>query len=173
MDDVPEVRDKLAWLAAHGGEYDTLFLGSSRVRRQISPKIFDERMAARGVPTRSFNLGIDAMTFPELSFVLREILASKPPKLRWVIADVNPLRRKLGPANDRDSLRSVYWHDAAHTAQVCEAIIRDALAGYETPGASLALLAGHCELMLRHYSNMGRGVELLQVRLDPDATRTL
>jgi hypothetical protein len=157
MPDVPEVRAKLKWLAAHGSEYDTVFIGSSRVRRQISPSVFDSRMAEHGIPTRSYNLGIDAMTFPELGYVLERFLEHKPPGLRFVIADLNALRRKLGAANEAESLRAVYWHDLRHTAQVCEAIWGDAASGTQPWSEALPLMQGHLALMVRQYSNLGRG----------------
>lgn len=167
MPDVPEVRAKLAWLAAHGNEYDTIFIGSSRVRRQISPAIFDARMREQGVPTRSYNLGIDAMTFPELGYVLELFLERKPRRLRFVVADLNALRRKLGPANEAESLRAVYWHDLRRTAEVCEAIWLDASKG-EPWSEALPLIQGHLALMLRHYSNLGRGTEFLPWATRPD-----
>jgi len=35
------VSEKVDWLEAHGEEYDTLFIGSSRVYHQIIPELFD------------------------------------------------------------------------------------------------------------------------------------
>ncbi|MES2570644.1 MAG: hypothetical protein V4710_11400, partial [Verrucomicrobiota bacterium] len=62
---VPIVSEKLAYFARHRDEYDTLFIGSSRVYRQIDPALFDQVTREAGVPTRSFNLGIDSMFSPE------------------------------------------------------------------------------------------------------------
>ena len=45
---VPAVQAKLAHLAEHINDYDTLFLGSSRIYHQIIPSRFDELMARRG-----------------------------------------------------------------------------------------------------------------------------
>ena len=129
MPDVPEVRDKLEWLATHGSAYDTIFIGSSRVRHQIAPAIVDARKVETSIVVRSYNLGIDAMTFPKIAYVLDRILQKKPSKLRLVVADLNALRPKLGPGNSAESLSTVYWHDFRHTAQVCEAVWRDAANG--------------------------------------------
>ena len=45
---VPVLREKFAWFAAHADEYDTLFIGTSRVYRGIKPSVFDELTAAAG-----------------------------------------------------------------------------------------------------------------------------
>ena len=78
MPDVPEVRDKLEWLATHGSAYDTIFIGSSRDRHQIAPAVFDARKVEYSIVVRSYNLGIDAMTSPEIAYVLDRMLESKP-----------------------------------------------------------------------------------------------
>src|SRR5690606_20295719 len=102
---------------------DTLFVGSSRVRRHLSPKHFDETMLAMGQPTSSFNLGIDAMTFPELGYVLKVGLERVQSPLRYVIIDINPLRRRLKKGSDLRSLREIHWHDLEHTALVFNAVL--------------------------------------------------
>ena len=127
--DVPQVREKLEWLAAAPEAYDTLFVGSSRVRRQLSPKVFDETMLAKGHPTSSFNFGIDAMTFPELSYVLKKSLRRIESPLRYVIIDINPLRRRLMKRSNLHSLREIHWHDLEHTSLAWRAVLHDFAAG--------------------------------------------
>ena len=48
---------KMGYLKESGLRYDTLFVGSSRVFRQVDPSIFDG--ATDGL-TKSFNLGVSA-----------------------------------------------------------------------------------------------------------------
>jgi hypothetical protein len=38
------IEAKLDWLAAYGEQYDTFFIGSSRIYRQIIPELFDSEM---------------------------------------------------------------------------------------------------------------------------------
>jgi len=70
----PEIDDgvsqKFRFFAAHKDEFDTLFIGSSRVYFQISPAIFDRVTRASGLPTHSFNFGIGGMYLPETSYLL-------------------------------------------------------------------------------------------------------
>src|SRR5438132_13091512 len=74
----PEIDDgvsqKFRFFAAHKDEFDTLFLGSSRVYFQISPAIFDRVTRASGLPTHSFNFDIGGMYLPETSYLLQQIL---------------------------------------------------------------------------------------------------
>jgi hypothetical protein len=160
--DVPTVTAKLDWLSSHRDSYDVLFIGSSRVRRQISPKVFDATMAARGFPTCSLNLGVDAMTFPEIGYLLDRVLERKPPKLRMVITDLNPLRREVYPANAEQSLRAIYWHDFRYTMEACLAVLRDPRAKGGRSTNCGELLIAHLNLMLRRYCNLGRCYALIQ-----------
>lgn len=161
--DVPEVREKLRYLHRHRDEIDIIFVGSSRIRRQISPALFDKRLQAKGHSMRSYNLGIDAMTFPELPYLLDRVLALKMPRLRYVFIDLNPLRRKISEGYDENSLRAVYWHDIKHTAMVLRAIVHD-----PTPpsrGEAMRLAGAHLRMMCRNYSNLGRAATFLNRRL--------
>ncbi|PYL65067.1 MAG: hypothetical protein DMF20_09405 [Verrucomicrobia bacterium] len=51
------VSQKFRFFAAHKDEFDTLFIGSSRIYFQISPAIFDRVTGESGLPTHSFNFG--------------------------------------------------------------------------------------------------------------------
>ncbi|MDB6174858.1 MAG: hypothetical protein JWL59_4169 [Chthoniobacteraceae bacterium] len=170
--DVPTVTAKLAWLAAHRDAYDVLFIGSSRVRRQISPAVFDATMAARGFPTCSVNLGVDAMTFPELGYLLDRVveILGKQPRLRMIVTDLNPLRRELYPVNAEQSLRAIYWHDFHYTMEACRAVLRDPKANGGPSTNYGELLAAHLNLMMRRYCNLGRCYALLQAPGKSDVT---
>src|SRR6185369_9557893 len=119
---VPEAREKYAWLAGHADDYDTLFLGSSRVYRGIIPAVFDKLTAAAGVPTHSFNLGIDGMKPPEDAYVLERVLALRPKRLRWVFIETGDVRQNVIRGGVGD-VRSVHWHDTRRTILVLKALL--------------------------------------------------
>jgi len=112
--EVPLVRDKWAYWQQHKDEFDVVFIGTSRVIRGVMPSVFDRMTAAGGVPTRSYNFGIDGMFPPEDAFVAEHVLATKPAKLRWVVVEMGVF---LGDFEGRapKSIRSVYWHDWTRT----------------------------------------------------------
>lgn len=162
---VPAVQAKLEYLRSHVNEYDTLFLGSSRIYHQIIPSQFDELMAEQGMPTHSFNCGVDGMRPPEDAYVFDQILSYGPKKLRWVVLELSSLRMPV----DRDkkgTIRAVYWHDwerflllarRAFLVDTKKRKLADRLNKLREP---LADLADHWRLFVQNTSNIGRG-ELL------------
>ena len=113
LPDVGEVSEKLAYFARHKNEFDAVFVGSSRVYRQISPGVFDAQVtAATGRPMRSFNLGAPSMFLPESLFVIDRILAQRPARLRWMFIELDDPKPRL---EEHAGLvrREVYWHGLA------------------------------------------------------------
>jgi hypothetical protein len=101
---------KFRFFAAHKDEFDTLFIGSSRIYFQISPSIFDRVTRESGLPTHSFNFGIGGMYLPETAYLLEQILNLKPRNLRWVFIEYDELQTRWSPANET-SRRALYWAD--------------------------------------------------------------
>jgi hypothetical protein len=104
------VSQKFRFFAAHKDDFDTLFIGSSRVYFQISPAIFDRVTSESGLPTHSFNFGIGGMYLPETSYLLEQILNLKPRNLRWVFIEYDELQTKWS-AENQTSRRALYWAD--------------------------------------------------------------
>jgi hypothetical protein len=172
---VPVLREKSAWLAAHADDYDTLFIGTSRIYRGIKPSLFDELTAAAGVATHSFNLGIDAMSPPEDAYVFERIAALHPKRLRWVFIETGMIRPGVGYGGD-DNVRSLHWHDTARTWLALRALLspadeplrwKKALFGDEEERRSLDRAVAHIGLWFTRTVNAGRGATLLQERLAP------
>src|SRR5687768_2024254 len=107
---VPVVETKIRYLRSHVNEYDTLFVGSSRVFHQFLPEMFDELMAKQGHTVRSFNAGIDGMQTPEDSYYLDLILSFRPTKLKWVFLELQSMRTSVGE-DKKGTIRLQYWHD--------------------------------------------------------------
>jgi hypothetical protein len=104
------VSQKFRFFATHKDEFDTLFIGSSRVYFQISPATFDQVTRESGLPTHSFNFGIGGMYLPETAYLLEQILKLKPRNLRWVFIEYDELQTKWSPEN-QTSRRALYWAD--------------------------------------------------------------
>jgi hypothetical protein len=172
---VPVAQEKFTWLAAHADEYDTLFIGSSRIYRGIQPAVFDELTAAAGMPTHSFNFGIDAMTPPEDAFVFDRMARLHPKRLRWVVLECGTLKSGVGYGGEENA-RSVYWHDTARTALALRALIAPAdgrldlagtLSGPEEMRRPMTLALAHGRLWCARTFNAGRGALYLQSWLRP------
>lgn len=157
---IPIVQPKLAHLRERADEYDTLFLGSSRVYHQIIPAQFDRATAEQGMPTRSFNLGIDGMRAPEDAYVLDHFLAMKPQRLRWVFVELAGIRLEITKGM-RGSIRAAYWHDLDRT----ELVIHRAFSSERDYGFARQLeetwsfrseIVEHAQLFLQRLANAGR-----------------
>src|SRR5213078_5314247 len=70
-----DVSSKLRFFATHKDEFDTIFVGSSRIHNGVAPSIFDQVLAENGIPSRTFNFGGSGMYPPEEFHVLEQILA--------------------------------------------------------------------------------------------------
>ncbi|HYR58777.1 MAG TPA: hypothetical protein VEO95_09120, partial [Chthoniobacteraceae bacterium] len=108
--DIMLVKPKLDHLAAHHDEYDTLFIGSSRIYYQIIPALFDQLAAEQGLPTRSFNAAIAGMRPPEDAYYFDYILRHPPKRLRWVFIELASVHTEMDP-DKIGTVRAIYWHD--------------------------------------------------------------
>lgn len=112
--EIPSLRDKWAHYVEHRNDYNALLIGTSRTYRGLMPTIFDQLTAQAGVPTKTFNFGIDGMFPPEDAFVSDKILQSPPKNLRWVFIELGLFIDDF-EGRDPDSVRVVYWHDLKRT----------------------------------------------------------
>ncbi|MBA3963366.1 MAG: hypothetical protein H0X40_15895 [Chthoniobacterales bacterium] len=159
LPDVAVVTPKLRYFAAHQNEFDTIFVGSSRVYRGIEPATFDATMRDRGVPTRSFNFGADGMHPPERFFVLAKILALRP-HLRRIFVELDNLSVNWLPGEE-GSQRTVYWHDWASTRIIFAKVLRldrheKLKRDWQRYLKSREILDQHFALFLRNETNVGR-----------------
>jgi hypothetical protein len=162
------VREKAAHFAAHGNDYDAVFLGSSRVQCHVMPELFDRLMAENGAPMKSFNFGVLNLYPPENDYVLDLILARPHARLRWVFVEVDFLNTAVSNGEE-GTLRGIYWHDWARLALLyrCMALTRDAgFRGFRRDAWD-AIERGRNFLEQTHMFyersvNLGRGSHLLE-----------
>jgi hypothetical protein len=147
------VSSNLRFFEQHREDFDTLFIGSSRFRHQISPGIFDRAMREAGLPTRTFNFGINGMFPPENGYVLERLLGAGPSHLKWVFIELAELDTRRVPETE-GTRRALYWHDRKRTALVIGAIHEGG--GY---WEARDLLLFHGTLFLKNFTNMGRKVD--------------
>jgi hypothetical protein len=154
--DVPAVTPKLRYFAQHRNEFDTLFIGSSRIYHQVLPSVFRRTGAGAWRPDESFNLGIAGMRPPEDSYVFDEVRKLKPQKLRWVFIEAGGLRFSID-REKRGTIRAVYWHDLERTLLLLYfgATHRSDWSGEDFLNTG-AIVADHLGLFMRRLSNIGR-----------------
>ncbi len=175
--EIPNVHAKLMHFRAHANDYDTLFVGSSRINYQVIPAMFDKLAQAAGLPTKSYNAGVAGMRPPEDSYFLDQLLAARPQRLRWVFIEILSVRPKLN-AEVRGTMRAQYWHDVARFWLTLKRIVylrptekrRTIERIWRELREPLEELPEHFGLFVREMSNLGRGdflaSQLLHERAD-------
>lgn len=111
---IRHVTPKLHHLEEHFEEYEILFVGSSRVYRQISPKVFDERLRSRGLDLPSFNAGVPAAKSVEVWHLLQELADGRDVRTRYVLIEPDGLLVGIARENVGTE-REIYWHGRAET----------------------------------------------------------
>jgi hypothetical protein len=170
------VVEKLQFFAKHKDEFDTLFLGSSRFYYAVSPEIFDNVTRENGVPTRTFNFGIDGLNPPENFYVLEQILKTEPRTLKWIFVEVGDIETK-SHANILSTQRLLYWHDWPRTALT----LRKALDPHGTTPwykklnrlwSARRTFILHLSLFEKQFTNVGRAADFLPAQTDIPASRS-
>jgi hypothetical protein len=168
---IPEgVADKLKYFAKHKDEFDTLFLGSSRIYYAVSPERFDQITRENGVPTRTFNFGIGGMSPPENFYVLDQILKTEPRSLKWIFVEVDNIQTK-SHINTLGTQRLLYWHDWPRTSLALRKAINprprtkwhQRLNRLWTARRELIL---HIALFQKQFANVGRMVDFFYPQTD-------
>lgn len=152
--EIDTVSAELRFFQEHRDEFDTVFVGSSRIHHQVSPGIFDRVMGEAGHPTRTFNFGINGMFPPESGYVLERLLNTKPRHLKWVFIELDELETRRIPKAEA-SRRSLYWHDWKRTSLVLRKILEE---GDQKDARDLIFF--HTALFARNFANIGRKIDL-------------
>ena len=176
------VSQKFRFFAAHKDEFDTLFIGSSRVYFQISPAIFDRVTREDGMPTHSFNFGIGGMYLPETAYLLEQILKLKPRNLKWVFIEYDEMQTKWSPEN-QTSRRALYWADWKRVSLLLRKLtdagtdslwlpspakLRDIVLRQNDEKNTRSLLTFYASQFEKNYTNVARATDVLQYFLGRD-----
>ena len=163
---IGEISSKLRFFANHKDEFDTIFVGSSRIYYGVAPAVFDQVLAENGRPSRSFNFGGSGMYPPEEFYVLEQILALHPPHLRRVFLEIDDIQATWVPA-EKTSQRFVSWHDTKRTWLIVRKILN--LDVPEPLTRKLKMLrrarepiARHLMVWARNITNQGRAFDLAE-----------
>ena len=169
------VSQKFRFFAAHKDEFDTLFIGSSRVYFQISPAIFDRVTRESGMPTHSFNFGIGGMYLPETAYLLEQILNLKPRNLKWVFIEYDEVQTKWSPEN-QTSRRALYWADWKRVSLLFRKLtdggtdplwvpnpekLRDMIRQQNDEKSTRGLLTFYAGQLEKNYTNFSRAADVL------------
>lgn len=173
FDEIDTLNVKAEHYKEHKDEYDTLFFGTSRTYRGVMPKLFDQLNAEAGLPTKTFNFGVDGMFPPEDAYVTEQILRNPPKNLRWVFLELGLFADDFEARNPALS-RTVHWHDLKRTMLCTRSRLWPkgkseeiktwfkSRKGKATPASDILT---HWRLFFAKTLNMGRGSEFLNDHL--------
>jgi hypothetical protein len=175
---------KFRFFSAHKDEFDTLFIGSSRIYFQISPAIFDRVTRESGLPTRSFNFGIGGMYLPESAYLLEQILNLKPRNLKWIFIEYDEMQTKWSTEN-QTSRRALYWADWKRVSLLLRKLtdagisplwlpnstkLRDIVLRQKDEKNTRSLLTFYSGQFEKNYTNVARAVDVLDYFLIRDTS---
>jgi hypothetical protein len=173
--DIDQVSQKLRFFRAHKNDYDTLFIGSSRIYHQVSPAVFDGEMRETGTPTRSFNFGVDGMHLPESAYVLEQVLKTKPRNLKWIFVEFDELQANW-LFQGEGSRRALYWHDSKRTSLLLRKLtgsgtrwvwlpnlkkLRDIILCRKAEVTTHTLLSFHAGQFQKNFTNVARARDVI------------
>jgi hypothetical protein len=150
------IGQKLGVLADDVHEYHAVFLGSSRIYRQLDPVVFDQVFADAGRAMRSFNLGAPDMRMPEVLYLARWLIDQSPRRLELLVVDAESDPLFIREQNLR-SERIVRWHDPRNVAAILGEVRRSS----GGPVLALHRAGRHSAPFLLHLTQLGRGHGLL------------
>lgn len=152
----PMLRDKVEYFERHKDEFDVLILGSSAIYRGIDPVLFDAELARRGHDLRSFNLAQPGMRSHHTDMLLRQVFATKPARLRWVLLD-QPGWNWVMRERNHFTGKEIAWHSVDQTLSMSRTILLTDAPARER--ADRVLL--HLKHMALKYLQVGQGVDYI------------
>ena len=163
---VSGITTKLRFFAAHQDEFDTIFVGSSRIYAGVSPSTFDQIMASAGTPSHTFNFGVNGLYPPERFYFLEQILALKPRKLKRVFVEMDDVQVTWLP-DEQTSQRVLYWHDWKRTRIILQKILKLDVPGHlkwklRAFRKWRGTIALHLMLFATNFGNCGRALDLAE-----------
>lgn len=118
---LPDVTPKVTHLKENSETYDIVFVGSSRVFRQVSPRVFDQRLRIHDLDLSSFNAGVPAAKSVEVWHLLRNLGADQGVRTRYVLIEPDGLLVGIAKENVATE-REIYWHGRTETALAIESL---------------------------------------------------
>lgn len=83
---------KLADMEKKGGDFNTVFIGSSHTWRHINPMLFDSILQEKGMPSKSYNLGVHGMGNPENYYICEEFIEKNSNGIKKIFLTLDPIK---------------------------------------------------------------------------------
>ncbi|MFT5284663.1 MAG: hypothetical protein ACI8TQ_000820 [Planctomycetota bacterium] len=150
------LRAKMQYFEEHADEYDALFIGSSRVFRDVMPRVIESELDALGFEFKAFNLGVGAMMDFETNHLVRSALEHPGQRLRWVFVESGRWDLAEETESNPQAKRTVEWHSPANASVVLEGLLVSDLSHLELLKSGV----GHLTMFGQRFASYGRGTDM-------------
>lgn len=115
----PEAKIKVGYWSEHKTDYNTVFIGSSRIYHHLDPHQFDSLAGMSGLEIRSFNLGIPSCPFPQSSRMLEAVISD--PDVKYIYYELTPVYTEVATELE-NTPENYYWYDYEQTMLLCQQV---------------------------------------------------
>lgn len=125
LDDMPFWgwnRGKMLQVTQGLDEYDTIFVGSSRVEHGVVPEVFDRRMAQLGHPSSSYNLAFGGVRANDVAAYADWVLERRPKRLRRLVIELQTYDQWRGAGDNWMADQDLEMHTVASLRARLESI---------------------------------------------------
>lgn len=136
----------------HVRDINVVFIGSSRLGRNINPDVFDATMGAHGIHTVSFVFWLGNMHAPEARRVIREILYEEPYPDLLIVESLRADGKTRGDLTDR----ALWWRGIEELPFLFDDLHRN---------QDWNVRAEHVKLTLVHWFRIGKGIQIATQKL--------
>lgn len=139
---------KREYLRTHQNTFNLLFIGSSSTRRGFVPEIFDHSLDS-GLIVRSFNYGVDWMGFPEVYYMLDNVMKENLTGTKYIFIELSKI--KIIDYQNMHTARAIYWYNWQDYKFTVSSILSSA----SPLQVKLAAIASHSIGYIDHLLNVG------------------
>lgn len=113
---------------------NTVFIGSSVIRRGSNPEIFDS-LTRKSTITSSFNFGVNWMGTPESFYMIDHVFLTKNSNIKYAFIEVSKLKYVDYP--NLHTTRATYWYNNTYFIFTLKAFINSATTKWYVKAAAL------------------------------------
>lgn len=113
---------------------NTVFIGSSVIRRGFNPEIFDS-LTRKSTTTSSFNFGVNWMGTPESFYMIDHVFLTKNSNIKYAFIEVSKLKYVDYP--NLHTTRATYWYNNTYFIFTLKAFINSATTKWYVKAAAL------------------------------------
>jgi hypothetical protein len=129
-----------------------LFVGTSRIKYGLDPILFDSAMKAKGFPAVSYNLGVPALSFVEMEYLIHEYFTRRPCCVKYVFLEPDIVQE--ASLREPNSVRSILFFSASNALRNIAYIFQEK--EIPPPPVNRWIFAKYILIPLfRHYTNAG------------------